>query len=68
MFTGCSGGKEEVRSVEDLVVETTGDQKKGRYRSKGCMSIICAKQLLLDYNIYTLMKTACLSKRWMLGY
>ena len=54
MFTSCSGGKGEAKSVEDLfdlVVETTGDEEKGRYRSTHWVSIMCAKQLLLDYNI-----------------
>ena len=44
-------GKSELWKTFDLVAETTGDQEKGGYKSKHCESIMCAKQLLLDYNI-----------------
>jgi hypothetical protein len=43
--------KSDLWNTFDLVVETTEDQEKGRYRSKHCMRIMCAKQVLLDHNI-----------------
>ena len=44
-------GKSEVGKTFDLVVETNGDPEKGGYRSKRCVSSVCANQMLLDYNI-----------------